>query len=55
MPLVSQSQLFLLLSPFSALHKRFSLCAISNLIKQHVPFAALCPLLLGLHGAGEVD
>ena len=54
MPLVSQSQLFLLYSSFSALHKHFSLYAIYNLIKQNVQFAALCPLLPGLHGAGEV-
>lgn len=53
-PLVSQSQVFVLFSSLSALHKHFSLYAISNLIKQNVPFAALCPLLPCLYGAGEV-
>lgn len=50
-PLASQSQMFLLLS---ALHKHFSLYAVLNLIKKNVQFAALCPVLPGLHGASEV-
>lgn len=39
---------------FSALHKHFSLHAILNLFKKSVLFSALCPLLPGLHGPGEV-